>query len=156
MSATARACWLAAALCLLVIALDQVAKGLVEANLVPGEEVDVLGPLGLTLTHNSGVAFGVGGGSGAPMVILPLLGLGFVAYIFLRDPGRPGVWVAIGLIGGGALGNLIDRVRAGAVTDFIDLPSWPAFNIADIAVCCGVALLVLLYLREGDGARARA
>ena len=58
------------------------------------------------------------------------------------------MWIAVGLLAGGALGNLADRVRAGAVTDFIDLPLWPPFNLADMAITAGVALLAWAYLRE--------
>jgi signal peptidase II len=145
----ARRAWLlAVALCLLVVALDQSAKALVEARLIPGEHVHVLGPLDLTLAHNSGVAFGLAGGGGIALVALVLAALVFVAALFARDPGRPWMWVAVGLLAGGALGNLIDRVRAGAVTDFVDVPSWPPFNLADVAVVIGVAVLALSYLRE--------
>ena len=81
----------------------------------------MLGPLGLTLSHNSGVAFGLAGGGGAPPGRWsPLVALGVVGYLFARNPTRPGMWVAAGLLAGGALGNLADRVRAGAVTDYID------------------------------------
>jgi signal peptidase II len=60
------------------------------------------------------------------------------------------MWVAAGLVAGGAIGNLIDRVRAGQVTDFLDIGSWPAFNLADVAITCGVVLLALLYLRDAE------
>jgi signal peptidase II len=60
------------------------------------------------------------------------------------------MWLAVGLVGGGALGNLADRIRADAVTDFIDLPPWPPFNVADVAITAGVILLVLIYLRDGQ------
>lgn len=154
MSAGARAGWLALALAALVAAADQIAKAMVEASLTPGEQVDVLGPLGLTLSHNRGVAFGLAGGAGAPLILTTLLALGVVVYLFVRDPGRPGMWVATGLVAGGAVGNLIDRLRADAVTDYIDLSPWPPFNLADVAITLGVVLLVYLYLR--DSARAPA
>jgi len=147
-SAAARACWLAAGLCALVVAADQTAKAVAEANLVLGEEVDVLGPLGLTLSHNRGVAFGLAGGAGAPLILTTLLALGVVVYLFVRDPGRPGMWVATGLVAGGAIGNLIDRLRADAVTDYVDLSPWPPFNLADVAITLGVIGLVYLYLRD--------
>jgi signal peptidase II len=150
-SARRRAWWLAGALAVLVVAADQVAKAVVEAQLVLGEEVDVLGPLGLTLAHNNGVAFGLAGGAGLPLVVIPLLALGVVGYLFARDPARPGMWVATGLLAGGAVGNLIDRVHEDAVTDFIAVGSWPPFNLADVAITAGVVLLVLLYLREESG-----
>lgn len=150
MSDAARACWLAAGLAGLLVVADQVAKRVVEQRLAIGEEVEVLGPLKLTLTHNEGVAFGLAGGSGAPLVVLTLAALAVVVYLFARDPARPLMWVAAGLLGGGAIGNLIDRVRVGAVTDYVDLPRWPAFNLADAAITCGVALLVFIYLREAE------
>ena len=150
MSATARAWWLAGALCAAVVAADQIAKAAVEAELVLGEDVEVLGPLGLTLVHNEGVAFGLAGGAGLPLVLVALAALGVVGYLFAREPTKPGMWIATGLLLGGAIGNLIDRVASGAVTDYIDVGSWPAFNLADIAVTFGVALLVLLFLREAE------
>jgi signal peptidase II len=139
----------AGALCLLVLALDQVAKALIEANLVPGEQVGLLGPLELTLAHNEGVAFGIASGGGAALVALTVVALGFVLFLFARDPARPGMWIAVGLLTGGALGNLIDRVRADAVTDYIDVLSWPPFNLADVAITTGVVVLALSYTREG-------
>ena len=150
MSASARAWCLAGALAALVLAADQVAKAVIEAQLVPGEDVDVVGPLGLTLSHNTGVAFGFAGGAGAPLIVVTLGALGVLAYLFARNPTRPGMWVAIGLLAGGAVGNLIDRVRADAVTDFVDLSPWPPFNLADVAITVGVLLLVFLYLRDSE------
>jgi signal peptidase II len=148
----ARAWRLAAALCGLVVVLDQAAKAAIEAHLYPGEDVEVLGPVELTLSHNTGVAFGLAGGGGVLLSLVAAAALGVVAYVFSRDPSRSGVWVAIGLLAGGALGNLADRIRVGAVTDYIQIGSWPAFNLADVAVTLGVVLLALSYLRE-PGAR---
>ncbi len=139
---------LAAALCGLVVVLDQAAKALVEANLVPGEDVEILGPVGLTLSHNSGIAFGLASGGGARLVLLTALALVVVGLVFSRDPTRRGMWVAVGLLAGGALGNLADRIRADAVTDYIQVGAWPAFNLADVAVTAGVLLFALSYLRE--------
>lgn len=150
MSAAARAWLRAGALCLFVAALDQVAKRLIESNLVPGEHVEVLGPLELTLAHNSGVAFGLASGGGGALVALTLFALGLVGVLFARNPTRPGMWIAIGLLAGGALGNLIDRVRADAVTDYIDVLTWPPFNLADVAVTLGVVVLALSYLGEAE------
>jgi len=62
---------------------------------------------------------------------------------FAVDPARPGMWLAVGLLAGGALGNLADRARADAVTDFIDPPIWPTFNLADVAITLGAIVLVL-------------
>ena len=76
--------------------------------------------------------------------------LALVGMLFARNPTRPGMWVAVGLLAGGALGNLADRVRAGAVTDYVDLLSWPPFNLADVSITLGVVLLALSYLREAE------
>jgi signal peptidase II len=149
-AATARAWSLAGALCGLVFLADQAAKAAIEAHLVIGEDVDVLGPLGLTLSHNRGVAFGLAGGAGVGLVLVTLVALAVIGYLFSRKPERPGMWVAVGLLAGGALGNLADRIRADAVTDYVDVGSWPPFNLADVAITCGVVLLVLLYLRDAE------
>lgn len=146
----ARAWRFAGALCGLVVLADQVAKALVERNLVPGEDIEVLGPLELTLTHNTGVAFGLAGGGGVGLVLLTAMALAVVGYVFSRDPTRPGLWVAAGSLAGGALGNLADRIRTGAVTDYVQIGSWPAFNLADVAVTVGVLVLALSYLREKE------
>jgi signal peptidase II len=150
MSATKRAWWRAGAVCAAILVVDQIAKAVIEHNIVTGERVDVLGPLKLTLSHNEGVAFGLAGGSGAPLVVVTLIALGVVLYLFSRNPARPGMWIATGLLAGGAIGNLADRVRVGAVTDFIELPHWPPFNVADMSITAGVILLVLIYLREAE------
>ena len=146
--AKARAWRLAGALCGLVVVLDQAAKATIEAHLVPGQDVAVVGPLELTLSHNSGVAFGLASGGGTRLVLLTALALAVVGYLFSRNPTRPGMWAAAGLLAGGALGNLADRVRADAVTDYVQIGSWPAFNLADVAVTAGVLLLALSYLSE--------
>jgi signal peptidase II len=146
----ARAWWLAGALAGLVLALDQVAKAVVEARLVPGEDVDLLGPVELTLSHNTGIAFGLASGGGALLVALPVLALVAIGVVFSRDPIRWGMWIAVGLLAGGALGNLVDRVRTDAVTDYVQIGAWPAFNLADVAVTAGVLLFVLSYLREPE------
>lgn len=145
--------WLrAAGLAGLVLAADQGAKAAVRAHLVVGEQVDVLGPLQLTLAYNRGIAFGLAGGAGVTLVVFTAVALGVVAWLFAREARRPGMWVAAGLLAGGALGNLADRVRAGQVTDFVDLPPWPPFNLADVAITVGVGLMVVLLLRaEGRG-----
>jgi signal peptidase II len=148
--ATARAWSLAGAVCGLVFAADQAAKAAIEAHLVPGQYEEVLGPLELTLSHNRGVAFGLAGGAGVKLVLTTALALGVIGFLFSRNPQRPGMWLAVGLVAGGAIGNLADRIRADAVTDFIVVGSWPAFNLADVSITCGVLLLVFLYLRDAE------
>ena len=147
-----RAWGLAAALAVVVVILDQIAKNIVEHHIVLGEQVDVLGPLKLTLSHNEGVAFGLADGGGVLLVAITLIALGVVLWLFARDPARPGMWVATGLLAGGAFGNLIDRIRHGHVTDFIELPHWPPFNLADCGITCGVVILLVIYVREAERA----
>lgn len=153
MSAAARAWAFAGALCGLVLLADQASKVAIRDHLVLGERVGVLGPLELTYVHNKGVAFGLAGGAGIGLVLVTFAALAVVGYLFARNPTRPGMWVAVGLLTGGALGNLADRIRADAVTDFIHIGSWPAFNFADISISAGVILLVLLYLRDAEAER---
>jgi signal peptidase II len=147
-AAQKRAWLLAGALCGAVLVLDQAIKAVVEGELVPGEQVDLLGPVGLTLAHNEGVAFGLAGGSALPLIVFAVLALGFVGFLLARNPAALGMWVAAGLVAGGALGNLVDRLRAGEVTDYIEIGSWPPFNLADVAITVGVAVFALIFLRE--------
>jgi signal peptidase II len=147
-AAQKRAWLLAGALCGAILILDQAIKAVVEGELVPGEQVDLLGPLGLTLTHNQGVAFGLAGGSVLPLIAFAVLALAFVGFLLARNSTLPGIWIAVGLVAGGALGNLADRLRAGEVTDYIEVGSWPPFNLADVAITVGVAIFALIFLRE--------
>ena len=153
-SATAPAWAKAAIVCGLVVAADQVAKAAIEAHLVPGQYVEVLGPLELTLSHNKGVAFGLAGGAGVGLVFVTAAALAVIGYLFARNPERPAMWLAVGLVAGGAVGNLADRVRHDAVTDFVAVGSWPPFNLADVSITLGVVLLVCLYLRDAEPERA--
>jgi signal peptidase II len=147
-AAQKRAWLLAGALSAAVLLLDQAIKAIVESELVPGEQIDLLGPLGLTLAHNEGVAFGLAGGSTLPLIVFAMLALGFVGFLLARNPTAPGMWVAVGLVAGGALGNLVDRLRAGEVTDYVEIGSWPPFNLADMAITVGVAIFAVIFLRE--------
>ena len=130
--------------CGAVVALDQISKQLVVENIARGDTVELLPFLDLANTRNSGVAFGLASGVspgviGAALVVL----LGLLAFLSSRSRGGWAVWLPAGLLIGGALGNLVDRVREGAVIDFIDFSFWPTFNLADTAIVIGVALLVL-------------
>lgn len=149
MSAAQKRAWLlAGSLGGAVLVLDQIVKAVVESELVPGEQVDLIGPVGLTLAHNEGVAFGLAGGGALPLVAFALLALAFVGYLFTRNATVDWLWVAVGLVVGGALGNLVDRLRAGEVTDYVEIGSWPPFNLADVAITAGVAVFALVFLRE--------
>jgi len=148
--ATARAWALAGVVCGLVFAADQAAKAVIEAHLVPGQFEGILGPLELTLSHNRGAAFGLAGGAGVKLLLTTALALAVIGFLFSRNPQRPGMWLAVGLVAGGAIGNLADRIRADAVTDFVAVGSWPAFNLADVSITLGVLLLVYLYFRDAE------
>jgi len=147
--------WLAMlAVCGVVVALDQASKAAVIDSMVPGERVDLALGFELARVSNSGIAFGFLDEGGALVLVVTLAALALIIGWFAFDTARPGLWLGVGLLAGGALGNLADRVREGAVTDFIDPPFWPAFNLADISITLGVAVIALAAL-SGDSARAR-
>ncbi|HEU4701855.1 MAG TPA: signal peptidase II [Conexibacter sp.] len=138
----------------LVLLADQGTKALVRASIAPGEQRDVLGPLTFVDVHNRGVAFGFLGGGGPVVLVVTLVALTLLLGYFGRHADRPLLWLPTGLVLGGALGNLIDRIRQGYVTDFIHFPHWPAFNVADMCITGGVVALVLVLelgaRRAGD------
>jgi signal peptidase II len=135
------------AVCGLVVAVDQIAKGAVTESLAPGERIDLVLGFDLARVTNSGIAFGLlADDSDALVLAITLGGLALVLGWFALDSTRPGLWLGIGLLLGGALGNLADRIRADGVTDFIDPPLWPAFNLADIAITVGVVVIALIAL----------
>ena len=138
--------WLRAGLVVLgVVALDQLTKHLVENSIVPGEEHRLLPGVQLVDARNHGVAFGFF--PGHHVVVTVIIGVAVLALLvyFLRNSTKPLIWLPTGMLIGGALGNIIDRLRAGSVTDFIKLPlGWPPFNLADASITIGVVLLVLV------------
>ncbi len=135
------------AVCGLVVAVDQIAKGAVIESLAPGERVDLVLGFDLARVTNSGIAFGLLADDRDALVLaITGGGLALVVGWFALDSTRPRLWLGIGLLLGGALGNLADRIRADGVTDFIDPPVWPAFNLADVAITVGVVVIVLIAL----------
>jgi signal peptidase II len=139
--------WARAALVMAaVIALDQATKALVRSSVAIGDRDGVFPGVEIVHVRNEGVAFSrFSGGGTVVAVIVGAALLALVAY-FVSHLDKPLVWLPTGMLLGGALGNVIDRIRDGAVTDFIKLPGWPAFNVADVSITCGV--LVLLYVTE--------
>ncbi|MFN8131485.1 MAG: signal peptidase II [Solirubrobacteraceae bacterium] len=133
-----------AAVVVAVIALDQLTKALVRGSLARGEEREILGGVKLVYVRNDGVAFNLLQGGGWLVTALTLAALVALVAFFATHTERPYLWIPTGLLLGGALGNLADRVRDGAVTDFAKLPLWPAFNVADVAITFGVIALVLV------------
>jgi len=136
-----------------IVLLDQASKGSLRAALEPGERVDLVFGFELVRVGNSGIAFGLLGDASSGLVLaITLAALGLVVAWFATDATRPWLWLGVGLLVGGALGNLIDRVRVGAVTDFFDPPLWPAFNVADVAITLGVVVLALTaFALPADG-----
>ena len=136
----------------LVLVLDQATKVWALAALTPGEAVELVGSMiKLNLIRNPGAAFSIGNGS---TWVLTAVSLGILVWVVVgaRKVGNMPWAVALGLLLGGAVGNLIDRAAEGAVTDFVDVSIWPAFNLADTAITIGV--LSLLYVLEGPPSRA--
>ena len=130
----------------LTVLVDQVTKAIATTSLEPWQDVNVFLGLDMTYVRNDGVAFGALSGGGPLLVTVIALALaGLVAY-FMTNSNMPLLWLPVGLILGGALGNLADRAREGAVVDFIDPIAWPAFNLADAAIVVGV--LGLVYVAE--------
>lgn len=133
------------------MALDQITKHWAVSSLNDGRVVDVLGSLRFNLSFNSGMAFSQGTGIGP---IIGVIGMLVVVYLLIgmRRSSVSGA-VFVGLVAGGAAGNIVDRLFRGeawlhgAVVDFIDLQWWPVFNIADAAICIGGALLVFTSFR---------
>ena len=130
----------------LTVVVDQATKAIAVASLERGEEVNVFLGLDMTYVRNEGVAFGALSGGGPVLVTAIALALAGLALYFAFNSDTPLLWLPVGLILGGALGNLADRAREGAVVDFIDPIAWPAFNFADAAIVLGV--LGLLYVAE--------
>ena len=152
--------WLAAgAVALLVVGLDQLTKHLVRNSIVPGDEHRFLPGVELVNTRNRGVAFGLAPGNDVGVTILIALALLVLLVYFARHLDTPLIWLPTGMLLGGAVGNVVDRVRAGSVTDFIKVPlGWPPFNIADASITLGILALVIVVDRgrqrdEAPGAR---
>ena len=152
MSPTAQSYSRAGLVLAVVLAADQLAKRLVIATVDRGDSNAVFPGIEIVRVDNKGVAFGAFSGKPVVMIIVCAALVGLVIW-FALHAGRPLVWLPTGLLLGGALGNIIDRLRDGAVTDFIKLPLWPAFNLADVAITVGVfALLIVLEQRDApDG-----
>ena len=142
----------AGALAAVVLILDRVTKALVSSSIGVGQHRNFLPAVQLVHVRNTGVAFSLFSGGGAAVLILTLAALVALVSYLARRPEHRGLWVPTGLLVGGAVGNLIDRIASGAVTDFIKLPHWPAFNVADMSITFGVlALLLVIEGRRGDG-----
>ena len=140
------------------VVLDQLSKHWAVNRLSGGRVIQVIGSLQFNLSFNSGMAFGKGKGFGPILGVIALVVVVVILVGLRTDGSRLGA-VAVGLLVGGAAGNLCDRLFRGdgwfrgSVVDFIDLQWWPVFNLADVGVTVGGALLVLGALRSGRSRR---
>lgn len=150
MSATGIGLGRASAVAAAAIAIDQVSKAIVRTEVLPGERIDLIAGTEIVRVGNSGIAFGLLNDAGSLVLVIAAIAFAGLLGLFLVSAERPGLWLPIGLLAGGAVGNLIDRIREGAVTDFIDPPNWPAFNFADVQITLGVVILIAVYLFAGD------
>jgi signal peptidase II len=138
-----------------VVVLDQLSKRAIEHAIVPGEEHKFLPGVQLVDTRNHGVAFGFLPGNHVAVTVLIALALVVLLVYFARNSTRALMWLPTGMIAGGALGNVLDRVRHGSVTDFIKLPlGWPPFNLADTSITLGIVILFLLVDHHARHAQA--
>jgi signal peptidase II len=144
------------AVALAALAADQLTKAIVTGRLDLNDEVHVVGPFSIHHVTNSGIAFGLFASATSIVILLTAAAVAWMLYFFARSGSRhPVLPVALGLVIGGSVSNLVDRVRLGHVTDFLDLRYWPAFNLADTFIVVGVAAL-LLALVATDRAASRA
>ena len=146
-----------AAVALAALGADQLTKSFVTSGLALNEEVHVIGPFSIHHVQNSGIAFGFFASATSLVILLTAIAVVWMLYFFARSGSRHAVLpVALGLVIGGSLSNLIDRVRLGHVTDFLDFTYWPAFNLADSFIVVGVAALLLALVsvdRHSGGPR---
>ncbi len=153
---------LAFALALSVFVADQGLKRLVEGSMWLGESIPMVpGVLYLTYTKNAGGAFGILDGRGGVLLIGSAVAIAFVLWMLLGGPPARVTALGCGLILGGAIGNLLDRLTAGEVTDYMDLQfwplrEWPVFNAADVAIVLGAAVLFFAAFRPEAGQRSAA
>jgi len=150
--------WLGlAAVAVAAILADQVTKHVVASQIALGDAVHVLGPFSIRHVQNTGIAFGLFAGATSLVVVLTAVAVVWMLVYFARSGARhPVLPVALGLVIGGSVSNLVDRVRLGYVTDFLDFRYWPAFNLADSFIVVGVLLILgALVLADRTATRGR-
>ena len=124
------------------VVADQLTKQVVGRTLALGESVDIVGPFQIHHVQNSGIAFGLFGSRTSIVIAVTAVAVCAMVVFFARSGRRhPVLPVALGLVLGGSIANLVDRIRLGHVTDFLDFVAWPAFNLADTFIVVGVAIL---------------
>ena len=143
---------------LAVVALDQVSKFFIRANMTPGQSMPEEGFFRITYVTNEGLAFGILSNQAFLITLTTIVGIAAIL-MYARYPlfNRVLFKISLGLLLGGAVGNLIDRIRFGEVVDFIDVGAWPVFNLADSAIVVGVIIIILylLFLARREAAVPR-
>ena len=138
------------AIAVAAVAADQLTKEIVSSALALGERVHIVGPFSIHHVQNSGIAFGLFSDATSIVIALTAVAVSWMLVFFARSGRRhPILPVALGFVLGGSMSNLLDRVRIGHVTDFLDVRFWPAFNLADSFIVVGVAIL-FAALAAGD------
>jgi signal peptidase II len=142
------------AVALAALGADQLTKAIVTSELGLNEEAHVVGPFSIHHVQNSGIAFGFFSSATSLVILLTGVAVVWMIYFFARSGSRHAVLpVALGLVIGGSVSNLVDRVRLGHVTDFLDFTYWPAFNLADTFIVVGVLILLLALVAVDRHAR---
>jgi signal peptidase II len=151
--AATRGQWLSlAALALAAAGADQLTKWIVASNLGLGGSIHVLGPFWIRHVQNSGIAFGFFPSATAAVIVLTAGAVAWMLAYFARSGGRhPVLPIALGLVIGGSVSNLADRIRLGHVTDFLDFRYWPAFNLADSFIVIGVGIILAALVLTDRG-----
>ena len=145
-----------AAVAAAAVVADQLTKHVVSARLTLDEQLHVAGPFSIHHVQNSGIAFGLFASATVIVIALTAVAVGWMLLFFARSGSRhPVLPAALGLVIGGSLSNLADRVRLGHVTDFLDFRYWPAFNLADSFIVVGVAVLFATLLLTDRAPRRR-
>ena len=150
--------WIAlGAVAVAAIIADQLTKHIVSSQLALDDQVKLVGPLSIHHVQNSGIAFGLFSSATGAVIVLTTFAVGWMLLFFARSGSRhPVLPVALGLVIGGSVSNLVDRVRLGHVTDFLDFRYWPAFNLADSFIVVGVGILVVALVAADRPARPRS
>ncbi len=134
---------------IIVVMLDQLTKAIVVTKIPFNTSVEVLGSvLSFTSVHNTGAGFGILQGQNSLFILVALVAIIVIVCTLRKTLEDHHTTIFVALILGGAIGNLIDRILYGFVVDFIDFHIWPAFNVADSALCIGVIGLIWLSLIE--------
>jgi len=135
-----------------IVIIDQITKAMAATKLASVISLPVIGKIvSLTLVKNTGAAFGLFRYQTTVFIFISIIAVAFVIFYLVKK--KAGFYLPFALILGGAVGNLIDRLRFGYVIDFIDLHFWPVFNVADSCITAGSILLFIIILKGEDASR---